>query len=152
MITTIILALLFGLILIVGAAYLSFNGRINREISGLLAGANGGGRVVVTEEMIRNLPAPVQKYMIYSGVAGKAIPRMVRLKQTGRIRQAAKSAWMEARGRGVLLDESTGFRLESLFAGQEISRDPGAGCLSRWPGQHAHQNGITHSAREGGRT
>jgi hypothetical protein len=33
--------------------------------------------------------------MTYSGVLGKTIPRTVRLKQTGRIRQDEKSSWMK---------------------------------------------------------
>ncbi|OGD21371.1 MAG: hypothetical protein A2W03_04820 [Candidatus Aminicenantes bacterium RBG_16_63_16] len=120
MIVTIILALLFGLILIVGAAYLSFNGRINREISGLLAGANGGGRVVVTEEMIKNLPAPVQKYMMYSGIAGKAIPRTVRLKQTGRIRQGAKSSWMKLEAEEYYSTNPPGFVWKAFLPGRRF--------------------------------
>lgn len=78
-----------------GAAYLMFNGRINREIKGLQSAADTSQRVLVTEEMIRNLPAPVQRYMVYSGVAGKPIPGTIRLRQTGRIRQDEKSAWMK---------------------------------------------------------
>ena len=120
MITTIILGLLFGLILIVGAAYLSFNGRINREISGLLTGANGGGRVVVTEEMIKNLPPPVQKYMMYSGVAGKDIPRTVRLRQTGRIRQSAESSWMKLEAEEYYSTNPPGFVWKAFLPGRRF--------------------------------
>ena len=95
MIITIILVFFIVLISIAALSYLNFNGRINREISGLLSGAKSEPGIVVTEEMLGNLPPPVQRYMTYSGVLGKAIPHTVRLKQVGRIRQDAKSAWMK---------------------------------------------------------
>lgn len=95
MIITVVLAFLAVLIFIAVFAYISFDGRINGEISRLLSEAKQRPKVVVTEEMLRNLPPPVQRYMAYSGVLGKAIPHTVRLKQVGKIRQDAKSAWMK---------------------------------------------------------
>jgi len=95
MIITIVLAFLIVLVFIAALSYLNFNGRIDREISGLLSGAISGPGIIVTEEMLGNLPPPVQRYMTFSGVLGKAIPHTVRLKQVGRIRQDAKSAWMK---------------------------------------------------------
>jgi hypothetical protein len=95
LIITIVWVFLIVLICLVAFAYLSFNGRIKREISGLLSEAKPGPRTIVTEEMVSNLPPPVQRYMAYSRVLGKTIPRTVRLKQVGRIRQAEKSAWMK---------------------------------------------------------
>jgi len=95
MITMVILAFLLLLILVTGFAYWNFNGRINREVRGLLSGAKLGPGTVVTAEMIRSLPEPVQRYLAYSGVLGKQIPRTVRLKQIGKIRQGEKSAWMK---------------------------------------------------------
>ena len=86
---------LAALIFIAVLATFTFNGRINREISGLLSAVEPGPRVVVTEEMISDRPPPVQRYMTYSGVLGKQMPRTVRLKQAGRIRQDEKSAWMK---------------------------------------------------------
>lgn len=94
MIIPIVLAFLIVLILIAALAYLSFNSRINLEISRLLTRGKSELRTVVTEEMLGNLPPQVQRYMTYSRVLGKAIPHAVRLKQVGRIRQDAKSAWM----------------------------------------------------------
>jgi hypothetical protein len=121
MITTIILALLLGFILIIGAAYLSFNGRINREISSLLGAADADAtRVVVTEEMLGNLPPPVQTYMAYSGVVGKAIPRTIRLKQTGRIRQDAKSAWMTLEAEEYYSTNPPGFIWKAFLPGRRF--------------------------------
>lgn len=95
MVISVILGVLAVALMIVVLGNISFNIRINREISGLLSGMESGPDVVVTEDMIRRLPPPVQLYMAYSGVLGKTIPRTVTLKQVGRIRQDEKSAWMK---------------------------------------------------------
>jgi len=94
-IITVILAFILVFVAVAVLAYLNFNGRINRDISSLLSGAKPGPKIVVTEEMIRDLPPPVQRYMVYSGVVGKTIPQSLRLKQVGKIRQDEKSAWMK---------------------------------------------------------
>jgi len=95
MIITIILGFIAVFVIIVVLGYLAFNGRINREISALLSRAKSGPAIVVIEEMLRDLPPPVQRYMSYSGVIGKTIPHTVHLRQVGRIRQDEKSAWMK---------------------------------------------------------
>ena len=95
MIAIIIVAFLLIFVVVIGLAYWNFNGRISREVSGLLSGAKSGAGTVVTGEMLRILPQPVQRYMAYSGVLGKQIPRTIRLKQIGKIRQSEKSAWMK---------------------------------------------------------
>jgi len=95
MITILILAFVLILVVVVGLAYWNFNGRINREITGLLSGAKPGAGTVVIQEMIKGLPEPVQRYLVYSGVLGKQIPRTIRLKQIGKIRQDEKSVWMK---------------------------------------------------------
>lgn len=95
MIMTIVVAFLIVLVCIAAFATLSFNGRINREISRLRSAARSETPIVVTEDVLKNLPPPVERYMRYTGVIGKAIPRTVSLKQAGRIRQDEKSAWMK---------------------------------------------------------
>jgi Family of unknown function (DUF6544) len=95
MVFLVVLAFLLVLGCVVIYATVKFNGRINREISGLLSEAKSRPRIVVTEERLKNLPPPVQRYMIYSGVIGKTIPYTVSLKQVGKIRQDEKSAWMK---------------------------------------------------------
>jgi hypothetical protein len=93
--TLIIAALVLILVIAAGVAYLSFSSRISREITNLLSQSRSGPKIIVTEEMLRNLPLPVQKYMTYTGVLGKPIPQTIRLRQAGRIRQDEKSAWMK---------------------------------------------------------
>jgi hypothetical protein len=49
---------------------------------------------LVTSEMLQNLPEPVQRYLNYTGVIGKAWVHTVHLKQTGRFRQGLERPWM----------------------------------------------------------
>ena len=44
--------------------------------------------------MLEKLPAPIQRYMNYTGVVGKEIPKSIELKYTGRFRQSTEQPWM----------------------------------------------------------
>ncbi len=90
-----LLALAGGALAAIGLAYVSFSRDIDRAVASVLSSGGEAAPVVVTAEMIARLPPPVQRYMRFSGVAGKAIPQTVRLTQTGRIRSDADSPWME---------------------------------------------------------
>ena len=70
-----------------------WNDRIEADVSRLSAAA-ARDVVVVTEEMMTSLPAPVRRYLAYTGVVGKPIPSTVRLSQRGRIRNDAGASWM----------------------------------------------------------
>ena len=49
---------------------------------------------IITEEMIRYLPAPVHRYMKYTGVVGQPWIAQVYLKQRGRFRKGLEKPWM----------------------------------------------------------
>jgi hypothetical protein len=49
---------------------------------------------LVTAEMLKDLPQPVQRYLDYTGVVGKPWVDTVHLKQTGRFRQGLERPWM----------------------------------------------------------
>ena len=49
---------------------------------------------LVTAEMLKDLPQPVQRYLDYTGVVGKPWVNNVHLKQTGRFRQGLERPWM----------------------------------------------------------
>jgi hypothetical protein len=70
-----------------------WNDRIETDVSRLSAAA-ARDVVVVTEEMMTSLPAPVRRYLAYTGVVGKPIPSTVRLTQRGRIRSDTSASWM----------------------------------------------------------
>lgn len=89
-----IAALLLSAGVIVGSAYWALNREIDAEIRTVLSSGGRGEQVIVTLEMLAGLPAPVQRYMNFSGIVGHPIPQTVRLIQRGRIRSDADSAWM----------------------------------------------------------
>jgi Family of unknown function (DUF6544) len=120
MIVPIIWALLLALILVVAFASVRFNGRINREISGLLSEAKSRPRIVITEERLKNLPPPVQRYMTYSGVIGKTIPYTVSLKQVGKIRRDEKSAWMKLEAVEYYSTTPPGFIWKAFLPGRRF--------------------------------
>lgn len=71
--------------------------RFKRETDAIATGLLTSGQTspkVVTADMLVDLPAPVQRYLTYSGIIGKPLAQTARLKQTGRIRADASSAWM----------------------------------------------------------
>jgi hypothetical protein len=49
---------------------------------------------LITEDMLSNLPQPVQRYMEYTGVVGKPWIDTVLLKQVGRFRLGMERPWM----------------------------------------------------------
>lgn len=49
----------------------------------------------VTSKMLEGLPSPVRRYLAYTGVVGKPIPRTVSLRQVGKIRASADKPWMK---------------------------------------------------------
>jgi hypothetical protein len=49
---------------------------------------------LVTEDMLADLPAPVQRYLNHTGVVGKPWVNSVHLKQSGRFRQGLERPWM----------------------------------------------------------
>ncbi len=55
---------------------------------------HAGDEHLVTTEMLQNLPEPVQRYMIYTGVVGKPWIDNVHLKYTGRFRLGLDRPWM----------------------------------------------------------
>jgi hypothetical protein len=78
----------------VALAYLLFLSGINGDVGRLVAQAAPTERTV-TASMVDALPPAAQRYFRHAGVVGQPIPRLVRLKQKGRIRSSVESNWME---------------------------------------------------------
>jgi hypothetical protein len=74
-------------------AHLSFTHKVQQEIRELFARADTSPGPVVTADMLRDLPAPVQRYLTYSGIVGKPMVRTIRLRQSGRIRGGVEQPW-----------------------------------------------------------
>jgi hypothetical protein len=85
-------------LLITGALLITFGlSRFKREADRVATGfltSSQPSPEVVTADMLVDLPAPVQRYLTYSGIVDKPLAQTVRLKQVGRIRADSASAWM----------------------------------------------------------
>ncbi len=69
----------------------------------------------VTAEMLQRLPEPVQRYMAYTGVAGKPWTHTVRLRQRGRFRMAADRPWMPMTAVQSYTTDPPGFLWKARF-------------------------------------
>lgn len=79
---------------VVVGAYWTFGASMRGELTALEAAAEPPTPTMVTADMLASLPEPAQRYLRAAGVVGTAIPRLVRLTQTGRIRSSAEAGWM----------------------------------------------------------
>ena len=71
--------------MIIAYSLWSFNQKALRDIESLFSGVDANGRVI-TEDMLRDLPEPVQRWLIHSGVVGREGIQTVYLKQTGKMK------------------------------------------------------------------
>ena len=76
-------------------SYAKFLGDIGADVKRLVASAASTPEPVITQAMIDRLPPPAQRYFLNAAVVGQSIPRIVRLKQKGRIRGSASQGWMQ---------------------------------------------------------
>lgn len=65
-----------------------------RDVQALHARASPGRAGVVTEAMLTDLPEPVRRYLRYTGVVGRPVPGMVRLRQQGTMRLGSGQRWL----------------------------------------------------------
>jgi len=80
-----ILGFIILVFIIIGYSGWSFNRAAGRDIESLFSAANASGRII-TENMLLDLPAPVQRWLIHCGVAGREEIQTVYLKQTGKMK------------------------------------------------------------------
>lgn len=64
----------------------AFDRRVRRDVQSLFARASIAQSGAVTEEMLSELPAPVRRYLIYTGIVGRPFVGTVHLRQRGRMR------------------------------------------------------------------
>ncbi len=72
-------------------------------------------RRTITEDMLANLPAPVQRYMHYTGVVGKPWIETVRLYQSGRFRRGVDQPWMGMSAMQEYTTDPPGFVWKARF-------------------------------------
>lgn len=88
---------------------ITFKRKVDSEVEKLLEQSKGLKPKVVTEEDIRGLPEPVQRYLRYSQAIGKEKTRTVRLKQKGTLRQREGQKWMPFEAEQYYTTEPPGF-------------------------------------------
>lgn len=93
----------------IAAAYLTWSNAILLDMERLRAEALVADTPPVTVERIAALPAPAIRYFSRAGVIGTAIPRVVRLTQSGRIRSSADAGWMPLEAEEVYSTNPPGF-------------------------------------------
>jgi hypothetical protein len=104
---------LFGFFLalagVVWAAVRRMQAQSQHEMQTLLDSARRGPVEIVRPEQLEALPAPVRRYLIYTGVVGKPIPQTVRVRQRGQIRMAVDQPWIPFTAEEVYSTDPPGF-------------------------------------------
>jgi len=94
----IVLIILAIIIVLVASAItignIAFKQKVKNEVKELFKNCKEIKPEIVTEEDIKGLPEPVQRYLTHSQVIGKEKIRTVRLKQKGFIRTKPVKKWM----------------------------------------------------------
>lgn len=108
--------------LITGFAFWNFNAQINTETKELLA-ENKSEQKIITEEMIQDLPSPVQRWLRYSEVIGKEQIHTVYLKQKGLMKlRPDQKEWLKAEAEQYFTIEKPSFiwRVKTSMAGLPV--------------------------------
>jgi hypothetical protein len=75
---------------IAGWAESNFERRFTQDVKAQLRHTNAVRDEVITDEMLQHLPAPVQRYLNYCGVAGKPKVKNMRIRFSGQMRDKGK--------------------------------------------------------------
>ena len=85
----------------------SFDRMVNDELNSFLP--EKIDKRVVTEEMIDDMPAVVQKWLMHSNIAGKEVIQTVHLKQKGEMRTKPEGNWMSVNAEQYISTNPPGF-------------------------------------------
>jgi Family of unknown function (DUF6544) len=98
-------------LMVEAAGLRAFRRLVRSDVQALVGQASQGKTSVVTEDMLGGLPEPVRRYLQYTGIVGKPLPRTVFLRQQGRVRLAgqrwislAAQEWFSVRPPGFVWD------------------------------------------------
>jgi hypothetical protein len=72
----------------------AFSRLIQSDVQALLAHASTGDAGTVTEDMLAGLPAPVRRYLTWTGIVDKPSVHTVYLRQQGKIRPGKGQLWL----------------------------------------------------------
>ncbi|MCW5859565.1 MAG: hypothetical protein KIS63_14795 [Caldilineales bacterium] len=113
-----IFALIIAAAALLGIGQWTYNRRVSAEVRGFFARQSGGqaaADVVVSEAMLDDLPAPLRRYLTYSGVIGQPIPHTVRLHQVGQFRTAPTQPWLDITADEYYTVDEPGFVWDATF-------------------------------------
>lgn len=80
---------------VLAIGHMRFTRLIRRDVGTLLAQPHSDQAGLVTPEMLRDLPEPIQRYLTYTGIVGRPFIRTVYLEQRGKMRAGPKLPWMD---------------------------------------------------------
>ena len=96
-------------VIVVAIAARNFNKTFIQKVAKLFSSQSKVERSVVTEEDIRDLPEPVQRYLRYTGIIGRQRAAFVRLKQTGAMRPKPDGKWFPLKAEEYYTVDNPGF-------------------------------------------
>jgi len=96
-------------VIVVAIAARNFNKTFKQKVAKLFSSQSKVERKVVTEDDIRDLPEPVQRYLRYTGIIGRQRAAFVRLKQTGAMRPKPDGKWFPLKAEEYYTVDNPGF-------------------------------------------
>ncbi|HET9082655.1 MAG TPA: DUF6544 family protein [Trebonia sp.] len=123
------------------AGHRAFARLVRGDVQALHARASPGRAGAVTEAMLADLPEPVRRYLRYTGVVGRPVPGMIRLRQQGTMRLGSGQRWLPLEAKEHYSVQPPGFvwagtvRVGLLAVGRarDMYAEDRGGCWSRWP-------------------
>jgi hypothetical protein len=109
-------------------------GKANTEIKQMeqMLQVNTSASKIFTQEMIQELPEPVQRYFSHAIAPGTPLATFVRLTMRGRIRLTPEGTWMPLQAEEVLSTKGFVWR---ATAGRDLMQIQGADCYLQGKGQ-----------------
>lgn len=98
----------------------------------------GSDKQLVTTDMLNGLPAPVQRYMAYTGVVGTPWIDTVRLKQVGKFRLGLDRPWMPLSAEEFYTTDPPSLIWNARF---KVARLPILRAKDRYESGHGHMYG-----------
>ena len=104
-----VLALIVSAVIVVVIAGRDFNNTFKQKVEKLFSSQTKVERKVVSEDDIRHLPEPVQRYLRYAGIIGRQRLAFVRLKQRGAMRPKPDGKWFPLKAEEYYTVDNPGF-------------------------------------------
>ena len=93
----------------------TFSRLVQTDVQALLGHASTGDARTVTEELLTGLPAPVRRYLTWTGIIGKPLIHTVYLRQHGKIRPGKGQLWLPLDAEEYYAVQPPGFVWDALL-------------------------------------